>query len=389
MSTFENLDRRFKKSPMLLYLVLFFFLMVGTYFLFSRSSLSDTNSESARYLLSALVQSEAAVIALVVSLSLVAVQLTSSYPPKVTEIFRKNPHLRVLMFSYIVSIIYGIIILKIIGEFPTERIQQIYVNIACSLGIFCFLALIPFTFGVLNMLRPSVIVEKLAQDMTKNNLLTEENPFSSIFQIIERSVDKNDYETVKNALKTFGNQICCILKNNSFQESEEKEISGKILGGFMEIELLTTKEETYAIQTIEMIAEIISIAIERELRIVADKVTFLFERITTNIADRKFLWAVEGEISELRAIAEAAIGKGFPNIEKKAINYLREIAIKMLERYDRAGREGDKKREMNAAKYAKSILKELATFTDNEEISSLAERYSNEIESMIIDREKK
>ena len=48
-----------------------------------------TNIQSAHYLLSALAQSEAAVIAIVITLSLVAVQLTAtSYSPRVTEIFR-------------------------------------------------------------------------------------------------------------------------------------------------------------------------------------------------------------------------------------------------------------------------------------------------------------
>ncbi|MFQ6119549.1 MAG: hypothetical protein ACE5KE_06660, partial [Methanosarcinales archaeon] len=60
-----------------------------------------------RYMLSALIQSEAAIIAIVITLSLVAVQLTaSSYSSRVMVIFRDSPDLWFLMFSYIGSIIY-------------------------------------------------------------------------------------------------------------------------------------------------------------------------------------------------------------------------------------------------------------------------------------------
>jgi len=68
-------------------------------------------------MLSALVQSEAAIIAIVVTLSLVVVQLTASfYSAKITKIFRKSPDLWILMISYIGAMIYSLVVLLMIEE---------------------------------------------------------------------------------------------------------------------------------------------------------------------------------------------------------------------------------------------------------------------------------
>jgi hypothetical protein len=69
-----------------------------------------TDPESARYLLSTLVGSEVTVLAMIVTLSLVVVQLTIPYTPKVSRIFRNpitNPDFFIFFTFYFVSIIYS------------------------------------------------------------------------------------------------------------------------------------------------------------------------------------------------------------------------------------------------------------------------------------------
>ena len=57
----------------------------------------------------ALVTSEAAILAIVVSLSLVAVQLAAqSYSARVIEVFRKAPDLWILIGIYGVAMFYGL-----------------------------------------------------------------------------------------------------------------------------------------------------------------------------------------------------------------------------------------------------------------------------------------
>ncbi|MCG2728078.1 MAG: DUF2254 domain-containing protein [Candidatus Methanoperedenaceae archaeon] len=89
--------------------------IVASHFIFSNFSFLHTDVDSARYMLSALVQSEAAIVALVVTLSLVAVQLAAqSYSARVIEVFRRTPDLWILMGIYGAAIFYGLGVLKLI-----------------------------------------------------------------------------------------------------------------------------------------------------------------------------------------------------------------------------------------------------------------------------------
>ncbi|MBU7029287.1 MAG: DUF2254 domain-containing protein [Theionarchaea archaeon] len=105
-----------RKHPWLGYPIIFLCVIL-LYFVIIRFNLLHTNEESAHYMLSALVQSEAAIIAIVVTLSLVVVQLTASfYSAKITKIFRKSPDLWILMISYIGAMIYSLVVLLMIEE---------------------------------------------------------------------------------------------------------------------------------------------------------------------------------------------------------------------------------------------------------------------------------
>ena len=77
-------------------------------------NLFNTEATSARYMLSALVQAQAAIVAIVVSLTVIAVQLTASaYSPRVIDVFKsfkKNPDFWILLGFYGFSIFYGLFI---------------------------------------------------------------------------------------------------------------------------------------------------------------------------------------------------------------------------------------------------------------------------------------
>jgi uncharacterized membrane protein len=84
-----------------LYFALGAVIIAAFHIFFSYSGFLHTDVDSARYMLSALVQSEAAIVALVVTLSLVAVQLAAqSYSARVIEVFRRTPDLWILMGIY-------------------------------------------------------------------------------------------------------------------------------------------------------------------------------------------------------------------------------------------------------------------------------------------------
>ena len=129
-----------------------------------------SSASSAKYLLSALAQSQAAVIAIVVTLTLVAVQLSAqAYSPRVITIFQESKGSWILLSAYIISIVYDVILL----ETMPDNIEgfEMKVRIATLLAIFSFLALFPYMCHTMNLLKPRTIINRLAKKIEKDSVL--------------------------------------------------------------------------------------------------------------------------------------------------------------------------------------------------------------------------
>ncbi len=97
------------------YFILFAIFFTIFHYIFSYFCFLHKNVDSARYMLSALIQGEFAVVALVVTLSLVAVQLAAqSYSTRIIETFRRTPDLWILIGIYGIAIFLGLLVLKLI-----------------------------------------------------------------------------------------------------------------------------------------------------------------------------------------------------------------------------------------------------------------------------------
>jgi uncharacterized membrane protein len=183
----------------------------NAYTQYNTTQLSDMGFfDNERYLLSALVQSLAATIALVITLSLVAVQLAAqSYSARVIDVYKRNPDMWILLGIYIVTIFYGLGLLKIVGLGVSGINMEGAIFLAYFIGFFAFGCLVPYMLKTLDLLKPSTVIKLLAEEITKEKLLvvikddndiTEKDPIQPIIDIINISLNKNDYETVKNGL---------------------------------------------------------------------------------------------------------------------------------------------------------------------------------------------
>jgi uncharacterized membrane protein len=140
----------------ILWLLISFFVAL----VFLLSDLLHTEPTSARYMLSALVQSQAAILAIVVSLTLIAVQLTAStYSPRVIRIFRENPDMWALLILYGLSIFYGLLVLKLIrGDADSSQIVifnsslEACITYVYALGISTFAILCFYIWNILGIL---------------------------------------------------------------------------------------------------------------------------------------------------------------------------------------------------------------------------------------------
>lgn len=171
-----------------------------------------THPDSTRYLLSALVQSEAAILAIIVTLSLVAVQLaSSSYSIRTMDIFKKTsyfPDFWFIICLYISAIILGSFVLRFIDAIDINgknvEIEHL-ISLSYHLSIFAFLALIPYTLNIFNLLNPAKIIGVLSKKITYNNIRGKQmgddnDPIQPITDIIISSITRRDEGTIETGL---------------------------------------------------------------------------------------------------------------------------------------------------------------------------------------------
>ena len=198
---------------------------------FNYFNLYHADADSARYMLSSMVQAQAAIVAIVITLTLIAVQLTASaYTPRVIRVFRNNPDMWLLLSFYGVSMMYGLIVLKMVGGVAGETVSQdvfwvlgfVPMSIECCVSVaywfeaFTFVALFPYMLNIISLLKSDTIIKKLLNTITKNENLEyvsslvekEKNPkqrikkcpAQPIMDIIFNMIRKDDIETVRDGL---------------------------------------------------------------------------------------------------------------------------------------------------------------------------------------------
>ncbi|MBU3968096.1 MAG: DUF2254 domain-containing protein [Euryarchaeota archaeon] len=213
-------------------LALYFSLGAGviviSHVIFTYFGFLHTDVDSARYMLSALVQGEAAIVALVVTLSLVAVQLAAqSYSARVIEVFRRTPDLWILMGIYGVAIFYGLGVLKLIEKAnpALNSMSNLEGQVAFSyyLGVFAFVALVPYMLKMFKMLNPSTVINMLAERITNQSILSieksvDDDPILPIIDIVRSSLIKYDHDTVREGLRAIKDRVNNILKNEIFRK---------------------------------------------------------------------------------------------------------------------------------------------------------------------------
>jgi uncharacterized membrane protein len=165
--------------------------------------LSDTDVNSARLLLSAIMQSEAAIIAIVIPLTLVAIHLVaSSYSPRVVRIFSSGSQMHVILPFYIISLAFSAILPQVLkgDRGPISLFLTFLVSFSLWFGIFLMAALVPYIRNILTLLQPEQIIVRESRRISTDTLLaapSKANPLDLIFDILHQSIMKYDTGLVK------------------------------------------------------------------------------------------------------------------------------------------------------------------------------------------------
>jgi len=299
------------------YILLFLFVAFVISHIFARFDLYYTESDSARYMLSAMVQSQAAIVAIVVTLTLVAVQLTAStYSPRVIRIFRDNPDMWILLLFYGVSISYGLLVLKMIQagdlrQIPLFGIPLEYHTFSAYIAVtFTFFMLFPYMWNIINLLTPANIINRLKIDITKGNLLnSKEDPIQPILDIVHGSIMKYDIETTRVGLKAVTEQAIEIMK--IIGPDDEKDISQHFCHHLERVSRLAINREDEE-STIEVIKNLEN-----------------FWKLT---AERRFDFATGRAAKTLGLVGRTAAEKGFEAVAWLAVKSLGEVGRNTAEK---------------------------------------------------------
>lgn len=206
----------------LLYIGLFIAISLIGFSLLKIHNLLPTDIEDARYFLSAMVQAQATIATLIITLTLIAIQMaSSSYTPRVVEVMKKNPDMWYLLAIYVYAISIGFVVLKDIGHSQC----QYCVSWILILGIFTFSIIFVYMFNTIALLRPDTIVKMLVKEINPFNIHQEkweDDIMQPVFDVVHASISRFDATTTRTGLKELSNQILSIFSTFNDEEKNKK-----------------------------------------------------------------------------------------------------------------------------------------------------------------------
>ena len=322
------------------YLIIYLIVLSTSYLVFLTTNFSHTDVDSARYMLSALIQSEAAIIAIVVTMSLVAAQLAASlYSVRVTNIFRNSPDLWILMLIYGIVLFWGLGVLKLIekadlpcaSDLICQSNLQGHIALTYSLGIFAFVALAPYIWNIFGMLNASTITTKCAKNITKQSILksTDDDSFLTIIDIMKSSLIKYDYGTLETGLKAIKERIGVILESKNLDADEEKKISDYIFEHLVPVGklALSRSDEISINQVTNIIQEIGTIAVKNQCELMTDGALIHLRYIGREAVNRNLELPADVAITAIQNIGTIAVKNHYGQMANRAIEYLANIGI--------------------------------------------------------------
>lgn len=273
------------------------------------------NVEDARYLLSALIQSLAAILTIVVTVTLVAVQMAAqAYTPRIIESFKRNIFFWMIIVLYGSVIAYCGVILSDVSYFVENSVQ--WVNIALFLSIAAIFYLIPYIRAIIRELEPSTMIRILAENINGESVenfislekeKTEDkgdNPLQPIIDIIIGSIMKYNYATSRFGIKLLTDKC---------------------------IEILPRKANFDNLRNSETIADIPTLNREREKTALAMSKLFCdcFEQLSLPAFDKGDEKTINEIIQSLVKISRKA---DFDSESWNIVGYIGEIGIKSTEK---------------------------------------------------------
>ncbi|TGC09444.1 DUF2254 family protein [Methanolobus halotolerans] len=239
-------DGTFKSTFTKVYFLPFIFFCFVSVVL-AHFNIGSSDLTSAQYLISALVQGEAAILAIIISVTIFAVSTSQTYSPRIVDIFLDKdrvPHFWSLLTIYIFALIYGTFVLKFLkaeNAYDPSNLQT-SVWIACFLGLIAIMSLIKYIPNILTTLKPSNIMETLSNEIEINDVfdqsiehcltrsieydypLPKNSVVRPILDIISSSIVNNNNEIASNGIDAIEKKVRQIIKYQQLEAEQSSEL---------------------------------------------------------------------------------------------------------------------------------------------------------------------
>jgi hypothetical protein len=339
-------------------------------FLWCSHQLFSGSADSARYLLSALAQSQAAIVAIVITLTLFIVQYVSqTYYPRVMDLFLKKCAFWVLLLIYGISILYDTIILSIIPPIsPTATLNFSfsipYLNSSFSsedlitgaivLMTITFSALFLFVGYAMENIKTKNIIEELGRGIEVNSFVEkisegyrtdprgggpcvmqgDEDQILPLVDITKRAIRTDDLTTAREGVSKLRENCKKILNEKKYGEKRNETLrhfSSHLddIGKFAAHQ----EDESTVREVARTLYELADVAIENGLD---DKsirrVPISLQYIGNSSAERRLMDATLGVTKALEGVGLSASEKDLYETVEIAIDSLRWIGIITVEK---------------------------------------------------------
>lgn len=312
-------------------------------------------------LFTTILQSLASLLAIITAFTLIAVQLSSqSYSPRMLKFsinWKNNKVFWKIVFLYLFSMIYCLIVLTKLGNGQLSDFNLILTLFGILLAFWCYLTIPYYIIETIDKLKPENVIKELIQEInidlikkiskySNNNFITddftdnkhippEDDPLIAIVDIIIGAIKKGHINTAETGLRLLGNAFKKLIDEECINENNSKEIYIYLLDHLERVKITSIKNEDP--KTLSLLIEII------------DRIGTLYSNFDPNciLFSLKFFGDVlneivgfefEKEILYLLKFYESKINESLNKITKKtdipwhifvftAINYLNTIWI--------------------------------------------------------------
>ena len=291
----------------------------------SKFILGFSNLDNARTFLGTIIPCQAGIIAIVITLTLVVVQINSaSYSSRLVEyVIKKNPDFWILLIIYLGSIGYGLSLLMTL----TQVNAQDYLSSIFLFAIFSYLSLIPYLYRTLDLINSRYLLLQLSNELSDEAILTENSSFQLIFDILKSSISRNDFSTVQSGLFILQSRMTSIIS-----KMDDKEKFIKITDNYCNFLTFTAwtsidkQNDEFTVQIIQILKNYSDVCLKQNEKDSFSKCATSIFLITKKAIDQNLESAALMGIVELQNLTKNSIEYEYDDITKKIVNDdLREL----------------------------------------------------------------